>query len=188
MNNTTIEIPLGSKKYPNHAVLIDAEDYDLVKDYTWCYIKGYNTPYAQSTIWRPNKKQKQKSLLMHRLILGLEEGDKKYVDHINHNGLDNRRCNIRVVTCHQNLANQKAKKGAVSKYKGVHWSLSTNRWRVSIKTEEKRHYVGVYKNEKQAARAYDKEALDFYGPFALVNFQVPRINGRSLFKEAEIPF
>lgn len=90
-------------------VLIDSEDYNLVKDYRWHIIRGkrdgYTQKYVQYSI--PDPHDFTSSLergYLHRLITGAPKG--MVVDHINGNGLDNRRCNLRVVTRSENLKNR----------------------------------------------------------------------------------
>jgi hypothetical protein len=101
---------------------------------------------------------------MHRLFAGAPGMD---VDHINGNGLDNRRCNLRPATRSQNNMNR-AKRRGVSKFKGV--SPKRGKWRAYLKTGKKQHNLGVFESEYDAARAYDVKAKEMFGEFARVNF------------------
>ena len=94
------KIKLSQNKY----ALIDNADYKLVSRYNWHIIKNATCQYAHCSLWNPRR-----SLLMHRLILNLFKGDGKIVDHINRNSLDNRRCNLRIVSHAENLRNNNAK-------------------------------------------------------------------------------
>jgi len=107
---------------------------------------------------------------MHRLIMGNPQGME--VDHINGNGLDNRRCNLRVVTTSQNQANQHARRGR-SSFKGVFKQRS--RWRARIHVQQKGINLGSFLTEEEAARAYDAAALHYFGEHACLNF--PRQEG-----------
>jgi hypothetical protein len=102
---------------------------------------------------------------MHRLIMNAPIGYD--VDHINHNGLDNRRCNLRVCTRTQNQANSKPRKKS-SKYKGVSWSNSENKWRAFIRINGKGKTIGRFDSELDAAEAYNNEAKKCFGEFAYV--------------------
>jgi len=94
-------------------------------------------------------------------------------DHINRNGLDNRKANLRPVTRAQNTLNRLytfKRKGSPSKYKGVTWHKYTKKWQVQICYAGKHKFVGYFNNEIEAAKAYDKAARKFHGDFAVLNF------------------
>ena len=151
--------------------LIDAADLPLVERYTWRLMthrnpipnkKAFN--YARTS---PKTNGKRVQILMHRLIAGARPGF--VVDHINGDGLDNRRRNLRVCTNQQNMENQRPIVGT-SAYKGVSLEKSTGRWRAGIRRDKKKVILGSFKTEIEAARAYDAEAIRLRGEFALVNF------------------
>jgi hypothetical protein len=87
----------------NQVALIDDDDYEWLMRWKWHVAKGGNTFYAVRQIHLVNGKRG--TVLMHRQILGLEEGDNREADHVNHYGLDNRSVNLRVVTHQQNSFN-----------------------------------------------------------------------------------
>lgn len=111
---------------------------------------------------------KQKTIYMHRAILHAPAN--MLVDHENHNGLDNRKTNLRPATRTQNGANMGVnaqKKGAAtSRFKGVHWHTPNRSWVVQISGR----YIGCFRDEIDAARAYDRAALERFGKFAIINF------------------
>lgn len=97
------------------------------------------------------------------------------VDHINHNGLDNRRRNLRIVTAKQNSWNMRSAKGrGTSNYKGVGWVKNKRKWRASISIDNKPKHLGYFEDEKKAAAAYDKAAKEHRGEFAVLNFAKKR--------------
>lgn len=157
-----IEIPLTQGK----VALIDDEDYELVSKHKWCAAKNGTTFYAQ-TVFRVNGKHK--CILMHRLILGLAFGDKCHGDHRDGNGLDNRRANLRIAIGGQNQRNRRPTTNNSSRFKGVHLSKGGKLWRAEIGFNRKNHYIGLFKDEEEAARAYNAAALKHHGEFARLN-------------------
>lgn len=146
---------------------IDAEDYNLIKDYSWHRLpEGYVA--ATKVI---NKKQE--SFLLHRLILG-SVGYHVKTDHRNGNVLDNRRCNLRACTNAENLRNSKPRKvynghATTSQYKGVHLRKDTNEWEAGICVDNVQRSIGSFKTEIEAAKAYNREAIKLHGLFARLN-------------------
>lgn len=111
-------------------------------------------------------KKKYRTILMHRQLLGFPEGD---VDHIDHNGLNNQRSNLRVCTRTENMRNATKRKKATSIYKGVHWNKQHSKWACGIVVDGKLKSLGLFSDEKSAGLAYDKAAIAFFGDFAATN-------------------
>lgn len=142
--------------------IVDDEDFDLVNKYNWHCTHGY----AAS---RPHRHEKH--IYMHRLILGILTSSKLDVDHINHNSLDNRKCNLRVCTRAQNMMNSLGYD--TSKYKGICWRDTKKKWTSQIKFNGKQYYLGIYETAEEAAHAYDRKATELFGEYCSLNF--PRI-------------
>lgn len=165
----TIEIPLTQGRI----ALIDDEDLPLVEVYRWYARKqnrGIDLWYAMTN--RPQVNGVRPSpaqLLMHRVILGVTDR-RVMVDHRNHDGLDNRRSNLRTGTQSHNNANQrKRSRPASSQFKGVYWSSTYGTWISEIQGPHGRRYLGRFPDEVSAALAYDAAAAELFGEFAHLN-------------------
>jgi hypothetical protein len=135
---------------------VDDEDFEYLNQFKWC-VQG-NGRYVR-------RLSGYKQVLMHRFIMQPENG--MVVDHLNGDGLDNRRCNLRVATPSQNGANRKSIVGN-SKYIGVH-KLKNGTFLSYIKKNYKRTSIGVFNSEEKAAKAYNIKALELFGEFATLN-------------------
>ena len=148
--------------------IVDDEDFDLVSRYKWYTIhdlKG-NFWYARTNI-RINGKRT--TTTMHRIIMNPENG--KVVDHIDGNGLDNRRLNLRVCFNAENCKNKRLNKNNKSGFKGVSWHNVLKKWRVRIFCNGSYFHIGVYHNVEEAAKAYDNAAIEHHGEYARLNFR-----------------
>ena len=107
-------------------------------------------------------------LYMHRAITDAPAG--RQVDHINGNGLDNRKANLRLCTAAENCANARPMTGKASRFKGVDWHSQAGKWRAKIKSDRRTRHIGLFRSEAEAATAYDQEARALFGQFAKLNF------------------
>ena len=149
------------------SVLVDESDLPILSDHSWHVVKTHNgVRYVNCTIMVNGKK---KEVPMHRLLL--KPLPNQHVDHINRNGLDNRRINLRICTPSQNRWNSLPTIHS-SKFKGVSWQTDRQRWRAQITHRGKKIYIGKYRSEEDAARAYDRVARRLCGKFAWLNFSV----------------
>jgi hypothetical protein len=138
---------------------IDTSDYALVRDYRWSARKARLTFYAAT--------EAMGGICMHQLF-----GD--YLDHEDHNGLNNRRSNLRVATPSQNNRNRKKiVRPCSSPYKGVHLHKATGKFRARIAVDGKNISLGLFESQDDAARAYDEAARKHHGEFAALNFPRP---------------
>jgi hypothetical protein len=156
------KIPLTQGKF----AIVDPEDYEELSKYKWYAAKMGRTFYAARTIRITNGKHRL--IIMHRQVLKDSEG--LFVDHINHNGLDNRKCNLRICTIQQNVWNMRKQRGnCASQYKGVTWRKDIGKWQARVICGGKVFSCGHFNDEKAAAAAYDKKAKELFGEFAALN-------------------
>lgn len=107
---------------------------------------------------------------LHRLIFLYHYGYlPKYIDHINNDQSNNKIENLREVTASQNNMNMKKRKNSISKYKGISWDKQNNKWKSGIKINGKQIYLGRFDNETDAAKAYNKKAIEIFGEFGKLN-------------------
>ncbi|NIO86130.1 MAG: hypothetical protein GTN53_36705 [Candidatus Aminicenantes bacterium] len=91
------------------------------------------------------------------------------VDHIDRNGLYNRKRNLRQCSRRQNSYNRRGNSRGSSQYKGVFWHKVGRKWEARITYKGNTNYLGLYENERDAARAYDEKAKELYGEYAYLN-------------------
>ncbi len=172
-----ITIPLTRGK----SALISLADIDLAET-NWAATPSHA---LNKDLWYAQRQDyvTQKSVRMHRVILerilGRSLTQSESVDHINHDGLDNRRSNLRIANQSANCANSRKQpsfkgKQTHSKYKGVSRRLDTGHWIATIKVDRKQLHLGYFDSEIEAAKAYDKAARQHFGDYAKTNFPIEK--------------
>lgn len=156
-----------------YVALVDDEDYPEISKFSWYAHVPANSDVIYA-MRRTKCKITGKSTVfrMHRQILGILDRPEIMVDHIDMNGVNNVRSNLRFVHPTQNQGNTKAKKreGRTSTYKGVCWHKTGKKWAVSIQAWGIKRHLGLFVDEKEAARIYDCFAKELLGDFARLNF------------------
>lgn len=167
------KIPLTKGKF----AIVDDEDFEWLSQWKWSYKKNQcGQEYARRSSKR-DAYGKVSTILMHRVILDAPDG--MLVDHINHDGLNNTRKNIRICNRRQNSMNMEKSVGYSSKFKGVAWHKNNKRWVASIRINYFRKHLGSFSREEDAAEAYDSAAIKHFKEFACINF--PENNGQQTF-------
>jgi hypothetical protein len=139
--------------------VIDSADGELVSAYRWRANVG---GYAITTMHRRN-------LTMHRMLLGLTTAEAPHIDHIDGDGLNNRRSNLRAADAQKNAWNRRLSvRNKSSQFKAVSFR-NTGLWNVRVRSGEK-CWCGSFQTEELAARAYDVVASQWFGEFARLNF------------------
>ena len=155
-------IPLSKGK----VAIVDAADHDWLSQWKW----KANVVRGQWRAVRTPSGSTNSTIYMHRAIMAAPAS--KFVDHINHDALDNRRSNLRLATPQQNQCNRKSQVGATSKFLGVHIHSQSGKWTAQVTLNGKRKHLGLFDCEEDAARAYDAAARLAHGQFANLNFSL----------------
>lgn len=153
-------------------IIVDTWDFHFLSDFRWDIQKAGKTFYAA----RKEKIgfRKYRKIYLHRVIINPPAGYE--IDHINRNGLDNRRENLRIVTHSDNMKNMRRHSDSKSQFKGVHLFKSTGKWQAQISNNGKRIHLGYFHSEIDAAKEYDRAAIKLHGRFAHTNFDLGDYN------------
>jgi hypothetical protein len=164
-------------------LIIDDEDYYelfLSGKYGVWYAKEDKKGHNWYCVTNGNNRVGKKHLKIHRIITGVEDR-KVVIDHLDHNGLNNQRNNLRICTQFENQHNRKSQRGSLSQYKGVTLSVFKHtkkngelvfykKWKATIRKDGKNKNLGYFLDQESAALAYDKAAIELHGEFAYLNF------------------
>jgi hypothetical protein len=140
-------------------IIVDDADYELVSKFNWG-IYGTN---------KYPRRSDNGDISLHEFLLG-KTPKGLTIDHKDRNILNYQRENLRYATYSQNLANRRKPHGTSSAYKGVYYSKKRGYFIAQITVDGKPKYLGFFKSEEQAAKAYDIAAKRYYGEFAYQNF------------------
>lgn len=149
-------VPLSQGKF----ALIDADDVDVIGSRNWHAVKDDVAYYAFSS----------DKTALHNAIMGKRDGF--VVDHINGDGLDNRKSNLRFATMSQNQWNSRIPKSNKTGFKGVrfaNWAGGSKKWRAGIHVSGHHKSLGYFESPELAAQAYDDAAIKYFGEFAKLN-------------------
>ncbi len=162
-NEMTKEIQLTQGK----CALVDDADYEWLNQWKW-YAFWNGSKWYSARNERVNFKKKM--IYLHRFIINAPSGIE--VDHVDGDGLNCTRENMRLCTSQQNKYNIGIKSDNTSGYKGVTWNANRSKWQAQIKHGKQYKYLGLFDDLKEAARAYDVAALELHGDFARVNNEI----------------
>ena len=155
------QIPLSQGLF----ALVDDEDYDFLMQWKWTANKERKTFTAYRNQHTPKPR---KFIYMHRLIMGITD-TLIFVDHIDGNGLNNQKSNLRACSNAQNLMNRPSNKNNTSGFKGVIFDSKNQKWIAQIMVNRKSIKLGRFSDKKDAAIAYNNAAKIYFGEFAHLN-------------------
>lgn len=144
-------VPLRGRNGIQGFVLVDRDDYDVVAQHKWSLARnGYACGYVKGD---------ERSLLMHRFLMGLKKGDGLEVDHLNLRKLDNRRSNLRIVHPDDNKRNRRCRRGAAVPYRGV-FPTESGRFQAKARFRGQIHSLGTHGTAEGAAEAVNRFWVD----------------------------
>jgi hypothetical protein len=152
----SVNIPLTQGR----SVIVDDEDLAYLNKWKWCYHRGY-------AVRTQRVNSKQALVYMHRLILNAQPG--QACDHVNGDGLDNQRSNLRICTQSQNGMNRGKQKNNTSGFKGVTWNKDHKKWKAQIMLNGKSIYIGYFDDPEEASKAYNDRASGLFEGFVHLN-------------------
>jgi len=152
-----------------YEAIIDAADVPLILGFNWYAHVDRCTIYAQRTMRRDGKILR---IQMHRVILDVPDG--LHGDHIDGNGINNRRSNLRIATLSQNQHNIRIARNNTSGFKGVSWSKKSGKWQAKIKLNGKNQHLGLFDEIEAAHHAYVCAATTLHGDFSPFARKEPR--------------
>lgn len=153
----TFQKTITKRDGTEHTIEVDDKHKDLLKA-KWCLNSfGYVCRYI-----RMDDGTKQ-FIRLHRVIMGLEYGDKRQVDHLNHNKLDNTTANLEIKTQQENLFNQQISKNNTSGITGVSWHKNNKRWQAFIMFNGIKIHLGNFKEKDDAIKARKAGEVKYFG-------------------------
>jgi hypothetical protein len=146
--------------------IVDDEDFDYLNQFKWLARKSRNNNYYAGRYFYIKK--------CHRIYISMHTDIVKpnknlMIDHVNNNGLDNRKINLRLCTNAENMRNRPLYKNNSSGFKGVNWNIKSKKWYAYIRNNKIMYNLGTFTDPKLAARAYNDAALKYHGEFANLN-------------------
>ena len=153
-----IQLTQGKSTY------VDDDDYDRLSQFKW------HVYQAKNGVWYAKRSMRGNTIYMHREVLNLpiKKGSGKEVDHIDRNGLNNQKYNLREATRPQNVVCGRIRSNK-SGYRGIR-QIYGGKYIARIGVRGERLYIGLFNTAESAARAYDQYAIEIYGEFAVLNF------------------
>lgn len=145
--------------------LVDDKDFEFLSRFKWHAVPIGNTIYARRCTG-DREYGNRKDFFLHREIMQPPNG--MVIDHIDGDGLNNARANLRVCTRAQNQINKH--QAPANRFYGVTFSKAAQKWMAQLRANKRHYYLGVFETDEEAARARDAAALKYQGEFARLNF------------------
>jgi hypothetical protein len=164
MSTSSKLIPLTQEQ----VALVDATDYEFLVQWSWYAAFDPTTRSFYAVRHEKRENGRQGTVKMHRAILGLERGDKRTVDHENHDTLDNRRRNLRIATFSQQAQNRRKRQTNKSGFKGVSLESRRGKFIAQLEIAGRRKYLGSFDTPQEASVRYQQAVRALHGEFARV--------------------
>lgn len=154
------KIPLSQNKF----ALVDDEDYERLMVHGWCAVSSSMGSFYAAHSVRPYAGAKTVTVRMHRVVARAKPG--QVVDHINHDTLDNRKANLRIVTTSQNMMNRRGpRKNTELGIRGVYHHKQTGKYRAMIRVRGSLKHLGLFSTIEEASTAYANANKKFFGEY-----------------------
>lgn len=157
-----IKVPIRGKRNAS-IVTVDDDMADKVSQYKWHILPNGYVETCRYTKGSGRKNQKNKHLYLHRLVMDAGKG--QYVDHVNRNPLDNRKCNLRFCTQSQNGANTKIPKNNTTGHRGVYWDKINKNWIAAIHYLGRKIHLGCFADKKDAISKRESASIYYFKEF-----------------------
>lgn len=145
--------------------IIDTEDIEKCKPYKWCIVED------KYVVAKPYGDSNGTNVKLHNIVMDHNSVKNENIDHIDNDGLNNRKSNLRVCNHSENLCNKHSQKNNTSGYKGVSWQKNQGYWSAKIQKDRKKYHLGFFDDPWEAAQAYNLAALELHGEFAKLNIR-----------------
>lgn len=161
---------IKTKKFGDKTVYFDDEDWVIVKDYVWHIQKDKGNFYVRCNTWVNGERKSPK---MHRMVMKMSHNPKPHIDHIDRNGLNNRKSNLRICDNSKNAQNIGATVRNTTGYKGVYLYKAPHKsaglYTCALKANGSKYHGGYFKTAIEAAKRYNELAIKYHGEFASLN-------------------
>jgi hypothetical protein len=148
----------------NKVALVDDEDFDLLSKWKWFAHKVKRSPGRFYAVRNIRNIKEERKIMMHRLVMDAPKD--KCVDHIDGDGLNNQKNNLRICTTSQNFMNTEKRRNNTSGFKGVFKRPNRNKWYSVLTVNYKPRYLGSFSSPEIAHEAYEKACVKYQGEFA----------------------
>lgn len=143
--------------------IVDDDDYALLSQWKWSAVKGN----GKLSNFYAMRGEKRKTIKLHRFIMKAKKGE--IIDHLDGNGLNNTKKNLRRCSQQENIRNSRKRRGTSSRYKGVSWDKREKKWSAYITFDYAKIALGNHDSENEAAIQYNEKAKELFGEFAKLN-------------------
>jgi len=159
------KIPVSN--IPDLFIIVDEDDFYKIINYKWSVYKTKD--YGSTYYARTYIKELKKNVLLHRFIMNCDDEEKRIIDHINNNGLDCRKLNLRFSNHTLNNMNRRIQRNNKSGYRGVCWNATNKKWSSQIQYKRKQIFIGNFDDKRDAAIAYNKMSKKLFKEHAYLN-------------------
>lgn len=161
------KINISTKKFPNTFAMVDDADFDWLNQWKWTAFSGTKCRTVYAVRWLSSRRPGRKLAWMHRIILGIPSNE--CCDHVDGNGLNNQRSNLRIVSFGQNARNRRIPNNNKSGVMGVYWHSQSKKWTAHITHMGKAITIGRFLDKSEAVSARKSAEKKYFGNYVRLN-------------------